>query len=74
MFTSDLLTFQSADCDPAVPLRHVTGFPASDYYGGLRPTPGQQSTADLPAAALAGRTGRAAAGMVPTFTMNRSTG
>ena len=30
-------------------------FPASDYYGGSVPSPGRQSTVDLPAAVLAGQ-------------------
>jgi hypothetical protein len=37
--------------DHAACIRHVAGFPASDYYEGSAPTPGQQPTASLPAPA-----------------------
>jgi hypothetical protein len=42
---------------PAAALRHVTGSPVSDYYGGSVPSQRHQPTAGLPTADLAGRRG-----------------
>src|SRR5947209_3020383 len=44
VFTGGLLTFQLLHCELAAALGHVTGFPASDYYGGSAPPPGHRLT------------------------------
>src|ERR687892_1469249 len=40
VFTGDLLTFRSRNCELAVPLRHVRGFPTLGLLRGLRPVVG----------------------------------
>ena len=72
VFTGDLLAFQQPPCEPAGSLRHVPGFPGSDYYGPSVPSRRYQPTASLPATTRRRREGNA--GTVPTFTTSRSTG
>jgi hypothetical protein len=73
VFTNDLLIFQSLRRELAGSLRHVAGFPTSDYYGPSAPPPDHQQTTCLAAAGLAGWRG-GDPGAVPTFTTDRLTG
>jgi hypothetical protein len=60
--------------NPLDPFAMWTAFPPSDYYGSSAPPPNHQQTTRLSATPhLAGRTQRRL-GVVPAFTMNRSSG